>query len=59
MPRVYGEFLVEHNNIKTAHAEISNFLRYNSERLGIIELDKVVSSNILGKPSECASWRKV
>lgn len=59
MPAVYGSLLVEHNNINTAHAEISNFLRYNSKDLDIIELDKVMSPNIFGKPTECAAWTKL
>lgn len=59
LPAVYGSFLVEHNNINTAHAEISNFLRYNSTDLNIIELDKVMSPNIFGKFTECAAWAKL
>lgn len=59
LPAVYGSFLVEHNNVNTAHAEISNFLRYNSKDLGICELDKVTSPNIYGKPTECAAWAKL
>lgn len=59
MPAVYGSFLVEHNSVNTAHAEISNFLRYNSKDLGICELNKVISTNIFGKPTECAAWAKL
>lgn len=59
MPAVFGSFLVEHNSVNTAHAEISNFLRLNSKDLEILELDKVRSINIFGNISECASWRKI
>lgn len=59
MPSVYGVFLVRHNNVNTAHAEISNFLRFYSNDLEICEMGKVVSLNIFGKPSECAQWGKL
>lgn len=59
MPSVYGTFLVKHNNVNTAHAEISNYLRMNSSELEICEMDKVISPNIFGNQSECTQWRKM
>ena len=55
---VYGQFLVDYDNVARANAEISNFLRIHTTELGITQQEDVISKNILGNWSENASWRK-
>ncbi len=57
-PRSYGELLVAHNRVQTAHAEIANFLRNNSAELGITKKGERVSPDIFGNLTECALWTK-
>ena len=55
---VYGQYLVEYNDVTLANAGISNFLRNHTGELCITQGEDVVSPNILGKMSKNASWRK-
>ncbi len=55
---VYGQYLINHKNVITANAEISNFLRNHVAELGITQGDDVISRNILGNESKNASWKK-
>ena len=58
-PKVYGELLIKYENVSTAHAEISNYLRYNASKLGIKELDeKTESEDIFKTKRPCANWEK-
>lgn len=58
-PAVYGQLLIKHNNVTTAHAKISNFLRYYAKELGIKEEEnKVESKDIFGITKPCAQWGK-
>lgn len=57
-PNNYGSILAAHkgkNN--TADGEIAKFLSDNSAQLNIVQINsKILSINILGKPSENALW---
>ena len=58
-PKIYGGLLIKHENVTTAHAEISNYLRYNASKLGIKELDeKTESEDIFKTKRPCAKWEK-
>ena len=58
-PAVYGQLLIKHNNVTTAHAEISNFLRNHAMGLGIKEKEnKAESKDIFGSTKPCAQWEK-
>ena len=58
-PSVYGQLLIKHNNVTTAHAEISNFLRNNAKVLHIKEEEHESESvGIFGIVNSCAQWQK-
>ena len=58
-PADYGELLVKHNNVRTAHAEIANYLRYHAEELNIERLPgKSVDQDIFGNETENACGKK-
>lgn len=58
-PSVYGQLLIKHDNVTTAHAEISNFLRNNATDLHIKEEErKSESMDIFGIVNPCAQWQK-
>lgn len=64
LPKVYGEFLIKHNNVARADAEISRWLSANTSELKIERIlspssEAYVSKNILGNESSCAQWRKI
>ena len=58
-PASYGSLLIKHNNVATAHSEISNFLRNHADKL---EIEKVgsdkVSKDIFGNDVTNADWKK-
>lgn len=59
-PQRYGQLLIKHNNVSTAHGEIANFLRNNSCRLSIEQsLYKVYSNDIFGLQKLNALWHKI
>lgn len=58
-PRSYGERLVAHNSVASAHGEISNFLRNNSPKLKINKTGEDESTDILGNLAECVVWTKI
>ena len=59
LPSVYGQLLIKHDNVTTAHAEISNFLRNNATDLHIKEEErKSESMDIFGIVNPCAQWQK-
>lgn len=53
----YGNLLVKHGNVTTAHAEIAKFLKNNCAALGIIYDGDTSTNNIFGTPSKCAQWK--
>ena len=57
-PNYYDSILASHKGkINTADGEIAKFLSDNSVQLGIVQINgKILSINILGKPSENALW---
>jgi len=58
-PSVYGQLLIKHNNVTTAHAEISNFLRNLAKELGIKEKEHESESvDIFGIINPCALWER-
>ena len=64
-PQTYGELLVKHENVTTAHAEISKYLLNYSGELGIekatIDNEKLkerMSADIFGNIVPCAMWNK-
>ncbi len=58
-PSSYGELLIKHNNVNSAHAEIANFLRYNSSVLNICKIGEMESADIFGTPTICALWENM
>lgn len=58
-PSSYGELLIAHNNVALVHAEIANFLRNNSTKLGINKTGERETTDIFGNPAECAVWTKL
>lgn len=58
-PSSYGDLLIKHNNVTTAHAEIANFLRLNSAQLHIRKTGEIESEDIFRHPVPCASWEKI
>lgn len=59
-PTAYGSMLVKHDNVATAHGEISNYLKDNQVSLHIQqEIGESYSLDILGNKTYCAKWRKV
>ncbi|MGM9844491.1 MAG: hypothetical protein ACI30S_09750 [Muribaculaceae bacterium] len=58
-PTSYGKLLIKHNNVTTAHAEIANFLRNNSNELNIYKSGDTVSADIFGKITPCAKWQRI
>ena len=58
-PVPYGRLLIKHENVATAHAEISNYLRNYADRLGIEQITpKKESEDIFGNENENAKWKK-
>jgi len=58
-PEIYGELLIKHRNVTTAHGEISNYLRYHASELGIKELyEKAESEDLFRIIRSCAQWEK-
>jgi hypothetical protein len=58
-PQSYGELLMKHGNVTTAHAEISNCLRNNTTSLGIKKNGSVRSLDVFLKMTSNALWSKV
>ena len=57
--REYGELLVKHGSVTTANAEIANYLRINSSKLNISQVEeKVDSMDVLGNVTPNALWQK-
>ncbi len=57
--RSYGNLLVKHGNVTTAHAEIANFLRNHAEELSIEKIgEDKISKDIFGNDVPNANWRK-
>ena len=57
--RVYGNLLVKHGDVTTAHAEIANFLRNHVEELGIEKIgEDKISKDIFGNDVPNANWRR-
>lgn len=57
-PKTYGELLIKHNNVKNAHAEISNYLRNYANELEIEQLPDRNSADIFGNTVLNANWTK-
>lgn len=57
-PDSYGELLIKHHNVTTAHAEIANFLKKHSEELGIEEVGTNESIDLFNNCNKCAKWQK-
>ena len=58
-PKVYGNLLIKHGNVTTAHAEISNFLKNYASSLGIIENGDNESEDLFKNIKPCAQWEKM
>lgn len=58
LPTIYANLLIKYDDTTRAHAEIANFLRYNSSKLHIQKIGESVSPDIFGTPSSCALWEK-
>lgn len=58
-PYSYGELLMKHNNVTTAHAEIANFLRNNVGKLNIRKSGDSESEDIFKHRVKCANWEKI
>ena len=59
-PQRFGQLLIKHNNVTTAHGEIANYLRNNSCRLNIEQsLYKVYSNDIFGLQRFNTLWQKI
>lgn len=57
--KAYGSLLVKHENVTTAHAEISNYLRNHADELGIEKVGaEKISKDIFGNDAPNAEWRK-
>lgn len=58
-PYSYGELLMKHNNVTTAHAEIANFLRNNSAELNIRKAGESETEDLFRHMVKCAIWKKI
>jgi hypothetical protein len=56
-PVMYGELLIKHKSVKTAHSEISRFLSNNAASLKIERIGNIESRTILDTIEECANWK--
>lgn len=57
-PEGYGRLLIKHKNVKTAHAEISNYLRNHASSLHIRENGKIESEDLFRIIQPCAQWER-
>lgn len=55
-PVLYGELLIKHGTVNTAHSEISRFLGNHAKELGIARIGDIESETILGYKESCANW---
>ena len=61
-PESYGNLLVKHKNVTTAHAEIAKYLLNHAKGLNIEKCSGFQSNesmDIFGNQTECAAWKKV
>lgn len=57
-PSVYGQMLIEYDNVTVAHSVIANFLLNNSKELGIERMNEDnMSRDIFDIETPCAGWR--
>ena len=55
----YGELLIKHGNVTTAHAEIANYLRSHADELEIEKLrNDEISADIFGNDVTNTFWKK-
>lgn len=56
-PSVYGQMLIEYDNVKVTHSVIANFLLNNANELRIDRLDSdSISRDIFDIDTPCAEW---
>lgn len=57
-PVSYGQLLIKHGSVPSAHGEIAGYLRNNSETLGITRFGNITSLDIFNKEVQCVLWKK-
>ena len=55
----YGNLIVKHRNVTTAHAEVGKFLLNKANELGIEKIGEKDSKDFFGNTAPCAQWKKV
>ncbi len=57
-PKEYGEMLVSHENVASAHGEISSYLSKNARNLNIKKIGSIRTLNVFLRASSNALWSK-
>lgn len=57
-PKEYGEMLVNHENVASAHGEISSYLSKNARNLKIKKIGSIRTLNVFLRASSNALWSK-
>lgn len=57
-PKEYGEMLVSHENVASAHGEISSYLSKNARDLNIKKIGSIRTLNVFLRASSNALWSK-
>ena len=57
-PKEYGEMLVNHENVASAHGEISSYLSKNAHDLNIKKIGSIRTLNVFLRASSNALWSK-
>ena len=57
-PKEYGEMLVSHENVASAHGEISSYLSKNARDLNIKKIGSIHTLNVFLRASSNALWSK-
>lgn len=58
-PSIYGQLLVDLDDVALAHAQISNYLLNHAQELGIEKTSEVDSDNLFGHITPCGKWHKM
>ena len=58
-PKEYGEMLVNHENVASAHGEISSYLSKNARNLNIKKIGSIRTLNVFLRASSNALWSKI